>query len=105
MEPVKAKTWKREVAAALLAFLLFLAVFDLLAGGNTRALAWAELFALPFIGFAAAAFGMDAAMKQGGWRKPDALRPASGPALDGARTVLLSGDQIPGDGPPEGFAG
>ncbi|MEJ8474437.1 hypothetical protein [Roseibium algae] len=64
------KTWKRETALLMIFFLLFLAIFDLLSGGGTGALEWASLFALPFIGFAAAAFGLDAATKQGRWGRP-----------------------------------
>lgn len=67
---MKRKTYKRELAAGLLAFLIALAVYDLLNDGQTPALEWAKLLAVPFIGFAMAAFGLDAAFKQGGWSRP-----------------------------------
>ena len=69
------KTWKRETAMGLILYLISLSVFDILADEPTRAFMWAELLALPILAFAGAAFGLDAAIKQGGWRKSDQTPP------------------------------
>ncbi len=68
------KTWKREVAIALLAYLIVLSVFDILSAEETRAFAWAELFSTPIFLFVAGAFGLDAAVKQGGVRRREKPR-------------------------------
>lgn len=61
---MKNKTYKREVALALLAFIVILCVVDLLTFGTTAAFKWAELLWVPIFVFAMAAFGLDAAAKQ-----------------------------------------
>ena len=75
------KTGKRETAVALLVFLAALAVFDVMLGGETGALAWGELLAVPIIGFAFAAFGLHSLIGQAGWQPGARHMPGPAPHL------------------------
>lgn len=69
----KCKTYKREVASLLVAVLIGLAIFAMMGTTpemvNARA-AVLSMVALPFLTFAAAAFGMDWVAKQTEWAGP-----------------------------------
>ena len=61
------KTLKRETAALMLLFLAGIAVYDIVMGGNTPAQKWGEMLMYPIFLSAGGAFGLDSAIKQGGW--------------------------------------
>lgn len=60
------KTYKREAACVMLAFLAGLCVYGLWSGDNA-ALEWAKLLTAPIFLFAGGAFGLDVVAKQ--WPK------------------------------------
>ena len=67
---MKAKTYKREIAASMLIALIAMAVFAMTGEHEGIIMARAGIvsaLALPIMGFAAAAFGMDWVGKQTTW--------------------------------------
>lgn len=67
------KTFKREIALALICALIFLAVFAMFGADAAVIAARASIvnaLALPILAFAAAAFGMDWVAKQTNWGGP-----------------------------------